>query len=192
MTTQIFTKGNNQLNGIFCSLKNTITVNKASNQTWYGYPNDYFCATSAHNTYPIEPYPYQYIEIQLNGNYAKPTEYVLKGRSINNEILPVNWDFLGFDGTTWIVLKESRNDKLTQNTIRSYSLTTEIFFSAFRMKMQGKDSWQEWHLCIESIEIYGTLMSNLVLVVINHKHSSCSKARFHIFEFFVIILLLSS
>ena len=69
MTTKTFAKGNDQFNGIFCSFKDKISVSKASSQTWDANrdPKLYFCSRSAHDIYPIQPYPYQYIEIQLNG-----------------------------------------------------------------------------------------------------------------------------
>lgn len=189
MVTKLFTKGDDQLNGIFCSLKNTITVNKASNQRWNNNlnPNVYFCKTDPHDIYPIDPYQCQYIEFQLNGYYVKPNEYVLKGRSVHGYNLPKDWNFLGFNGDKWVILNETRDDILYQNAFRSYNLYSKQFFSAFRLQTQGITTSGDWHLCIESIEVYGVLSTNPHKV----RFSACSKSRSHLMELFTTMLLLS-
>ena len=152
-------------------------------------PKAYFCETSAHDLYPVQPYPYQYIEIQLYGYYVNPSEYVLKGRSYNSLNLPTNWDFLGFDGKKWVILNETRNDALYQNTLRSFNVYSKKYFSSFRLQMQGKTTSGDWHLAIESIEVYGKLTDNMLGMLKNVRCTSCSRAGIRMTEFLIICLL---
>ena len=157
MVIKAVIRGSDMFDGIFCKLKSIIGFKIMSTQNWYGDPRIYFCTTSAHDLYPYPPVEYSYVEYNLNGYYVNPNEYVIKGRSVNSDYLPVDWDFQGYDGIDWVTLNKSRGNALKRNEFRSFSIKTKKYFLSFRIQSQGRDSYGNWFLCFESIEVYGLL-----------------------------------
>ena len=116
--SQYFVKGSDQLNGIFCYIKNQITFEYTyENQSWYkdSNPKDYICNYTNHDVYPYPSYPNNYVGFKFAGYFIKPNHLVIRGRSVNDIDLLQHWDMVGLNQyNKWTTLISKKDCQLHQ------------------------------------------------------------------------------
>jgi len=71
-----------------------------------------------------------------------------------------SWDFEGFDGTQWVLIRRHKKDKSLHK--KGMWVTWPLkgnqkYYSIFRLRMTGKNSRDRYHLACSGFEIYGRL-----------------------------------
>ena len=106
---------------------------------------------------------HSYFEIYFGNKYILPIAYSLMGRrdpTYKGSYLK-SWEFFGRDEAgVWNILHSQSNKPFAQAEKRTFSLSVNKSFNAFKIQMIDTDSSGEWALCLGQIEVFGDIFKS--------------------------------
>ena len=119
-----------------------------------------FTDNSNCQTNPIEN---SFIEFKLKSGSFILTHYMLRGRGSQYGIyhLLKNWKIEGQlkrDENQWILLDEHYNEPFQKLQIRIFPTNCNEELKAVRITQIGKNTSDDYYLCINTLELFGTLV----------------------------------
>ena len=178
------------LNGIFCSIKDNLRFSILPTQIFNGLqdPLLYVCERDPHNIFPDPSNSKSFIAINTNGYYVKPELYALKGRTVNSEYLLRNWEFKGLNqNNEWITLHSEPNKLIDRSKYYDFPIETNEWFHEFRIELKGTDNSGNYFICLDSIEVFGFLTQQKIDIY----HNTCKNMNQRSKNLFINVWLLS-
>eukprot|EP01084_Bolivina_argentea_P014258 26636_1 len=101
-----------------------------------------------------------WISIDFQKLQIKPTTYTLRHDNNGSDYLR-NWSLYGSNnGTDWTTLKKHVNDESINGKGATFTWNVDNchqFYHMFRIRTDGKNSQNQWHLLCSGFELYGHL-----------------------------------
>ena len=154
-------------NGCLSYLKNHITFGLPQNLAWADNPQKLISYSSNHHV-RNDPYsqPPSWISFGLGGYLIRPTSYSLEGRRQSSAYLLQSWELLGkTTKNEWKRLHYEDNLVIRRTVVMNFQISSNEYFSEFRVNMTNTDSGGKWALCIGQIEIFGYISHSLTSII---------------------------